>query len=548
MRLDMLKKIVLFVLLVAAAVFIAACADANTPEESGAVAPGGNTEPNTNVPDTDGIIGAWSGRYSGTYTDDTITFALRDDGTGYIITNGYVRTFTFTYGGGTLVLEYDSEGTMLPVTASCRYDGKDMVLVDFGEKTLLLSDRQTTFITDALKHPEALIGTWSGYESGGGRVTYVFNPDGTGEYFAHGTKSAEEISWSANVNILVISRGVTAVMYEYSEANGMISMSSPAAVNTQLFKYETFIKDMETDSRLYGTWKISAQRIYSTEDPEKYTDISFVSDYRLIFSSDGTAYELRDGSDIVRYSYGVIRGGVAEISGEKVDKDAELYLEQNNNGVISLSYAVYGFDGDLLLIYGANSIRVYKYYSETETAVEDFGIPSRLVGTWIGSLDMEGVTGTILVTLDDDGSGRLVIESDLDVDYFISGTSIAFIYKNENRGYVFAFDLENVTLKLSYRDSMAYTLNRVTENGGVWKKFMVDDKLYGSWSDGSVKYVFDSDGTGYVVSGEYRYRFNYMAADNTLILNIIRSSSVITTAKFSYNTVFTRVGAGDVTV
>ena len=235
-----------------------------------------------------------------------------------------------------------------------------------------------------------------------------------------------------------------------------------------------------------------------------------------------------------------------------------LYLEQNNNGVISLSYAVYGFDGDLLLIYGANSIRVYKYYSETETAVEDFGIPSRLVGTWIGSLDMEGVTGTILVTLDDDGSGRLVIESDLDVDYFVSGTSIAFIYKNENRGYVFAFDLENVTLKLSYRDSMAYTLNRVTENGGVWKKFMVDDKLYGSWSDGSVKYVFDSDGTGYVVSGEYRYRFNYMAADNTLILNIIRSSSVITTAKFSYtfsdgglilsNTVFTRVGAGDVTV
>lgn len=552
----MLKKTLIIFLLVLL-VLVVSCAEENGPQETGQTPP--PREEAANIPLFAEMLGAWSGKYSGTYTDSKITFALREDRTGYIITDGYIRTFTFSYENGEMSLEYDSEGTMLPIGAECRFDKSGNVLLDFGTKTLLLSDRQTEYMTDGLTQVASLIGTWSGIDADGQRITYIFNADGSGEYYVIGKKKSEEITWSASDNVLVIGRGVSAVMFGYEESGEVLSLSSYAASGAILYKRVSIIGGMNTDPRLFGTWKLSKIRTFTDGDPENYREALFVNDYRMVFSSDGKVLETRDGAEIYRYDYGVIPGGEAELPGGTISVLPEIFVERTVSGVIYRSYSVYDVVDGELIIYDEEGANVYTYFDDSETAVSDFGIPSRLVGTWLGTLEMEGASGTILITLNDDGTGRIVLDSDADMEYTVSADKIAIVYSNENRGYIFSLDINDENVKISYRNgSVVYSLKKVTENNGVWEKFTVDDRLYGSWGNGSVKYVFDSDGTGYLVIGDYKYNINYMAADGTLIFNLMRSSSLITTVKYSYSfengvlviagEEYTRTGAGDVAV
>lgn len=553
----MLKK-ALFCLLLILLLFITACTVENDPQETGQTPPPPQEEA-ANIPHFDEMLGAWSGKYSGANTDSKITFALREDCTGYIITDGYIRTFVFSYENGEISLEYDAEGTMLPINAECRFDKSRNVLLDFGTKTLLLSDRQPEYMTDGLRQVAVLVGTWSGIDTGSQRITYIFNADGSGEYYVLGKKNAEEITWSASDNILVVGRGVSAVMFEYEESDGMLSLLSSAASGAMLYKRVSIIGGMNTDKRLFGTWKLSKVRTFVDGDTESYSEAIFVNDYRMIFSSDGKAFETRDGAEIYRYDYGIIPGGEAELPSGTISVLPELFVERTVSGVIYRSYSVYDIVDGELIIYNEDGASVYTYFDDSETAIVDFGIPSRLVGTWLGSLEMEGVSGTILITLNDDGTGRIVLDSDADMDFTVSADTIAIIYSNENRGYIFSLDINDEDVKISYRNgSVVYSLKKVTENNGIWKKFTVDDRLYGSWGSGNVKYVFDSDGTGYLTIGDYKYNLNYMAADSTIIFNVMRSSSLLTTVKYSYsieNDVLTlegveysRTGAGDVAV
>ncbi len=552
----MLKKTLIIFLLVLL-VLVVSCAEENGPQETGQTPP--PREEAANIPLFAEMLGAWSGKYSGTYTDSKITFALREDRTGYIITDGYIRTFTFSYENGEMSLEYDSEGTMLPIGAECRFDKSGNVLLDFGTKTLLLSDRQTEYMTDGLTQVASLIGTWSGIDADGQRITYIFNADGSGEYYVIGKKKSEEITWSASDNVLVIGRGVSAVMFGYEESGEALSLSSYAASGAILYKRVSIIGGMNTDPRLFGTWKLSKIRTFTDGDPENYREALFVNDYRMVFSSDGKVLETRDGAEIYRYDYGVIPGGEAELPGGTISVLPEIFVERTVSGVIYRSYSVYDVVDGELIIYDEEGANIYTYFDDSETAVSDFGIPSRLVGTWLGTLEMEGASGTILITLNDDGTGRIVLDSDADMEYTVSADKIAIVYSNENRGYIFSLDINDENVKISYRNgSVVYSLKKVTENNGVWEKFTVDDRLYGSWGNGSVKYVFDSDGTGYLVIGDYKYNINYMAADGTLIFNLMRSSSLITTVKYSYSfengvlviagEEYTRTGAGDVAV
>ncbi|MBO4216945.1 MAG: hypothetical protein J5940_03270 [Clostridia bacterium] len=557
MRIIMLKRIPLLLIFLIVLLAAVSCAGGKTQQETGANVPSGNEEAD-NVPHFDDMIGAWSGKYSGSYSDENITFALRKDGTGYIITDGYIRTFSFSYDGGVLALEYDSDGTMLPISAVCRSDGSGKVLVDFGNKTLLLSDRQNTFMTDGLSQVGALVGVWSGIETNGQRVTYTFNADGTGEYFVQGKKSSENVTWSANGNILVVGRGVSAVMFEYEEDDGYLAMSSVAASGAQLSKRIDLMDGLDTDKALYGTWKLSKIRDFYDGDIESYKESVFSNDYRMVFSRDGYAYETHDNAEIYRYTYGTAKGGEAIFPDETVFAMAELFIERVSNEVQFHSYTTYEIVDGELIVYGSGSARVYTYLSESETAVVDYGIPSKLVGTWIGQLVMDGASGTIMLTLNDDGTGRIVLDSDTDMEYTVSADSIAIIYNNENHGYIFAIDLNNGEFRISYRSgAVVYLMNKVTENGGVWKKFTVDGRLYGSWGNNGTKYVFNDDGTGYISAGSYKYPFNYMAADGTLILNVVRPS-LLSTVKYAYSfdngsliiqgDTFTRAASGDVEV
>ncbi len=524
----MLKKLplILFVLLIALTAF--SCAGTGVPDETGAQR--GDAE--ASVPDRPDIIGTWTGRYSGDYSGSKITFAMRDDGTGYVITNGYIRTFTFDYNDGNAIVEYDSEGTMLPVTAVCRRDGNGNILMDFGDRSLLLSDRQNAFITDGLSCPQSLVGVWAGVETTGSSVTYTFNGDGTGEYFVFGSRSAERITWSANGNIIVIGHGVYSTMYEYSNSEDTISMLSAAAPAVQLVRRYSMLEGIGTDPELFGMWRLTKLRQFINGDPNDYAESAFVNDYRIVFSSDGICYQTEDNTVVYRYDYGVVRGG--EYGSERVLP--ELYLERMSEGFIYHSYAQYEISNGELIIYGVDGARIYTYFSDCETAVPDFGIPTRLIGTWLGQLVSDTVSGTVMLTVNDDGSGRLVLDSDDEIDYICSDTVIAVIYKNENRGYIFGLDILDDGVRLSYRKgTFVYLLARVNENGGVWEKWMVDDRLYGSWGLGTVKYVFNDDGTGYISAGTYKYNFNYMAADGTIVFNVFRTSANIASYKSSYS-------------